>query len=80
MSTFEYNDLYLKCQDTGIYHMFVFDIVDSRKIPTRERNIAQNKMIELMNRIYEKIKKELNIDFDFHLANGYYETNNYSEG
>ena len=144
MSTFEYNDLYLKCQDTGIYHMFVFDIVDSRKIPARERNIAQNKIIELMNRIYEeikhieqttgrqilvfdtdfvsyksnmpfkgfgfkrepflfgdsfgftiyrdsldtetiyhiyeKLKKELNIDFDFHLANGYYETNDYSEG
>ena len=32
MSTFEYNDLYLKCQDTGIYHMYVFDIKDSKKM------------------------------------------------
>ena len=31
MSTFEYNDLYLKCQDTDIYHMFVFDMIGSKK-------------------------------------------------
>ena len=35
---------------------------------------------ETIYHIYEKLKKELNIDFNFHLANGYYETNNYSEG
>lgn len=32
MSTFEYNDLYLKCQNTGKYHVFVFDIISSKKI------------------------------------------------
>lgn len=30
--------------------------------------------------IYEVCKKRLNIDFDFHLCNLYYETNNYGEG
>lgn len=144
MSTFEYNDLYLKCQDTGIYHMFVFDMIGSKKMSPQYRLESQYKMIELMNKIYEtlevletklnkkilvfdrdfvtyksnlpykgfgfkqepflfgdtfgftiyrdsldekliydiyfKIKKELNIEFDFHLSNGYYETNNYLEG
>ena len=144
MSTIEYNDLYLNCQDTGQYHMFVFDIIDSKKMPYHYRCEAQNKMIVLMNMIYEKIqeierinnkkilvfeddfvtyksgithkgfgfkqepflfgdtfgftiyrntlekniiyqiynhfKKTLNIEFDFHLSDGYYETNNYLEG
>lgn len=144
MSTFEYNDLYLKCQDTGLYHMYVFDIIDSKKMSPSTRKEAQIKMIDLMNKIYTKIekiekntgkkilvfeeefvtyksgkdykgfgfkrepflfgdtfgfttyrdsidnnliysiyeyyKKELNITFDFHIADGYYETNNYSLG
>jgi len=142
MSTFEYNDLFLKCQDTGVYHVFTFDIVDSKKMSQTTRNIAQYKLIKLNllmyqeieniekkeNRkilvfekdftnygevrknvfgykqepflfgdligftvyrdtitsvevieIYEKYKKMLNIDFDFHIADGYYETNNYEE-
>ncbi len=144
MSTYEYNHLYLQCQDTGIYHMFVFDIVDSKKMSFEYRNEAQIKMIKLMNRMYktiEKIEKTtgrkilvfdddfvtfksgkkvlgfgfkqepflfgdtfgftiyrdsldkdiiyyiyeyykelLEIDFDFHLADGYYETHDYAEG
>ena len=32
MSTFEYNDLYLKYQNAGKYHVFVFDIISSKKI------------------------------------------------
>ena len=144
MSTFEYNDLYLKCQDTGKYHMFVFDIVDSKKMLKQERIIAQNKMIKLINRIYKTIekiqettnrkilvfeddfvtyksgknykgfgfkqepflfadtvgftiyrdsldknviyyiyeyfKKTLEIDFEFHVVDGYYETNDFCEG
>ena len=31
MSYEEYNDLFLKCQDIGKYHVFTFDIVDSKK-------------------------------------------------
>lgn len=144
MSTFEYNDLYLKCQSTGMYHMFIFDIVNSKNMTYYYRKEAQRKMIKLMTKIYKAIekiekcnnrqilvfdkefvafesqrnykgfglkqepflfgdtfgftiyrdsldkeiiyyiyeyyKKELEIDFDFHLADGYYETNDYSEG
>ena len=144
MSTFEYNDLYLKCQDTGLYHMYIFDIVGSKKMSFKKRQEAQIKTIDLMNKIYntlekiekindkrilvfeedfityksgkdykgfgfkiepflfgdtfgfttyrdsidnEKIysiyeyyKKELNIDFEFHIADGYYETNDYGLG
>lgn len=144
MSTFEYNDLYLKCQDTAKYHMFVFDIVESKRMSKEERVIAQNKMIKLMTRIYKTIekiqettnrkilvfeedfvayesgkdfkgfglkiepflfadtfgftiyrdsldkdviyyiyeyfKKSLDIDFEFHVQNGYYETNDFVEG
>lgn len=143
MSTYEYHDLFLKCQDTGLYHVFTFDMVNSKNMSIEYRKNAQPKLISLMLKIYEKIKniekrtnkkilvfedgfystfdhvrrgfglkqepfiigdmfgftvyrdsistetiyylyekykKELGIDFDFHLANGYYETNDYSEG
>ena len=30
--------------------------------------------------IYQKYKQELNISFDFHLADAYYETNKWEEG
>ena len=32
MSTSEYNDLFLKCQSIGMYHMFCFDIVGCKKM------------------------------------------------
>ena len=144
MSTFEYNDLYLKCQNTGIYHMFVFDMIGSKKMTFTYRKEAQEKMIELMLRIYKTIKnieinenkkilvfeedfvsyesnlpykgfgfkqepfifgdtfgftiyrnslskdkiyqiyhyykENLDIEFDFHLADGFYETNDYTKG
>lgn len=141
MSTYEYNDLFFKCQSTGLYHVFVFDIKDSKKI--KDREYAQIQLIKLIILIYQKIQKkeleqnkkilvfeedftyfgesvskvlgykqepflygdaigftiykdsiekaevinifnqskeELNIDFDFHYADGYYETNDYEEG
>ena len=144
MSTSEYNDLYLKCQETGRYHMFVFDMVDSKKMSFPFRRKAQVQMVQLMRNmyrniqeieyltnkkilvfeddfvefdsgksfngfgfkqepfifgdtfgftihrdsldkdfiyyLYEKNKQELGIEFDFHLADGYYETNDYVEG
>lgn len=57
MSTFEYNDLYLLCQDTGKYHMFVFDMIDSRKMDSPKRQKAQIQMIKLMTRIYKTIER-----------------------
>ena len=144
MSANEYHDLYLKCQSTGKYHMFLFDMVGSKKMPTEKRQLAQIQMLDLLNRMYESIqeieketgkkilvledgfvtyksnkpyrgfgmkqepfvlgdmfgftvyrdtlsedivyylyekhKQEIGIDFDFHLANGYYETSDYGEG
>ena len=143
MSTFEYNDLYLKCQNNGTYHVFIFDIINSKNMDKEYRYLAQLHLIKLMNNIYEELKKIeqtqnkkilvfeedfitfesnqpsktfglkqepflfgdtfgftvytnsieketiykiynhqkrlLNIDFDFHLADGLYETNDYSE-
>ena len=144
MSTIEYYDLFLKTEKNGIYHMFVFDIVNSKKMDNKTRENAQIKMQELMNCIYnsikeielnnnkkillkneivpynekdkvklkfgflyepflfadtfgftvyretitkeeilflyEKFKKILEIDFEFHIKDGYYETNKYEEG
>lgn len=143
MSTSEYFDLYEKAQTNGKYNMFCFDIVDSKKMSSQSRQVAQNEMIKLMlkmysdikeielktnkkilvtndgivqygytslNKIgmlvepfilgdmfgftvyrdsiekelilelYKKNKEELKIDFDFHIKDGYYETNKYEEG
>lgn len=143
MSTHEYNDLFIKCQTTGKYHVFTFDIKGSKKMEITERAQTQYKLIELNlmmykmiqekekteNRkilvfeegfskfgeyrlnefgckqepflfgdligftvyrdsitnnevieIFNKCKNALNIDFEFHLADGYYETNNWLEG
>lgn len=146
MSTYEYNDLFLKCQNTGKYHVFTFDIEGSKKMSyngVNERLEVQYKIIELAMMMYKiiqekelkenkkilvfeseftrlgeprlnifgykqepfllgdvigftvyrdtittnevieifnKCKKALNINFEFHLADGYYETNNWVEG
>ena len=146
MSTHEYNDLFLKCQKTGKYHVFTFDIEGSKKMTyngANERLEAQYKIFELAMMMYKiiqkkelkenkkilvfeseftklgeprlnvfgykqepfmfgdligftvyrdtitneevieifnKCKKALNINFGFHLADGYYETNNWVEG
>ncbi len=147
MSSFEYIDLFNKAQDTGIYHMFTFDMVGSKKMSSDERFYSQEKMIELMMKIFNHLKEiekktnkrilildcidieeidkityknqsrfgilhepfcygdtfgftiyrdslsveevldiynlykeELQIDFNFHIADGYYETNLWEEG
>lgn len=146
MSTYEYTDMFIESQDKGNYHMFVFDIVDSKKMTPETRRIVQVQMEELMIKIYneikqievhsktkilvtnidnivsyeerqkvnnkfgmlfepwlfadtfgftiyrnsipkniilfiyEKYKQELNITFDFHIADAYYETNKWEEG
>lgn len=144
MSSIEYNDLFLLCQNTGKYHMFTFDMVASKAMDKETRTLAQRKMITLMKymyqllmdiqektqkkilvfeedfisydsgtyvkgfgmkqepfligdvfgftiyrdsidkdiilNIYQYFKDALEIDFDFHVADGYYETNDYSLG
>jgi len=143
MSTYEYNDLFLKCQETGKYHAFCFDIIGSKKMDCKTRGEAQLKIIELIFMVYRKIEKKqleenkkilvfeeeftklgeqrlnvfgykqepfiygdligltvyrnsitsaevidifntcknvLGIDFEFHVADGYYETNDWIEG
>ena len=62
MSSFEYNDLLLKCQDTAPYHLFTFDIVESKKMDKETRSKAQYKLRDLailnykMLEYIEKIK------------------------
>lgn len=141
MSTYEYNDLFLKCQDTAPYHVFTFDIKNSRKIMDGEVKIKSLKLISMIYKaiqkkekeenkkilffgegyttleevvrpncfgykqepfmlgdligftvyrdsisreevlkIFNESKKTLEIDFEFHLADGYYETDDYAEG
>jgi len=143
MSAHEYNDLFLKCQETGKYHIFTFDIEGSKKMERKTRYDVQYKIIELAMMMYKiiqqkelkenkkilvfeneftklgeprlnvfgykqepfmfgdligftvyrdtitneevieifnKCKKKLEIDFEFHIADGYYETNNWVEG
>lgn len=145
MSTYEYNDLFFKAQVSGQYNMFIFDMVDSKKMENATRKLAHNKMIELMLRMYDYIRelenstrkkillvdkeivsynnsldvmykfgmlmepflfgdafgftiyrnslskdeiieiyhqcrKELEINFCFHVIDGYYETNKWEEG
>ena len=140
MSTFEYNDLFLRCQETGIYHVFTFDVKNSKKINSSDREQLQYKLIELILTMYKmlqkkekkkilvfeedfshlednkktngfglkiepfilgdmvvlttykdsitneeilslfnKLKNDLEIDYDFHINDGYYETNDWVE-
>lgn len=57
MSTSEYPDLFLKCQNTVKYHVFTFDMVNSKNMPIEYRKNAQIKITNLMLKIYEEIKK-----------------------
>lgn len=146
MSTYEYYDLCKKAQNNikSKYHVFVFDIIGSKKMNREERCSAQYKMEKLMLKIYGELKNieqienkkillsedvvcyeerdetknkfgllyepflfadtfgftvyngsisdeevleiynrcklEMDIDFDFHVNNLYYETNDYGDG
>ena len=64
MSSFEYNDMLLKCQKTAPYHVFTFDIVDSKKMDRETRNKAQYKFRDLVilnYKLLELIEKKRNI-------------------
>ena len=139
-----YVDLFLKCQESGKYRIFTFDIKNSQQMNNEKRYIAQKQIFSLIDNIYndlkkieetqdkkillneegythfkeqnknsgfafkyepfcigdmvgltiyngsidndvvyqifEKNKKELNIDFDFHINSGVYETDDYGLG
>lgn len=47
MSYFEYNDLFMKCQENGKYHVFCFDIVDSKEMDKKLRYEVQYLLFEL---------------------------------
>jgi len=60
MSTIEYNDLFFKCQNTGKYHVFIFDIKDSKTIENRHE--VQYQIIELIQNVYKRIQKQEEIE------------------
>lgn len=136
MSYHEYNDLFDACQNTAPYHMFIYDVQNSKAIQDKNR---QEKLLLLIHTVYQRIlqleqvrkqtiihrnslfdddnpigylrepilidgdtigftimrdsmtadevnelfyqvREELNIPYEFHLADGYYETDLYEEG
>lgn len=63
MSSFEYYDLFLKSQNNGEYHMFTFDLKDSKKMNSNDRLDAMYKMRHMLKDIYNYLKEvELIID------------------
>ena len=54
MSSFEYYDLFLKSQNNGEYHMFTFDLKDSKKMNSNDRLDAMYKMRHMLKDIYNK--------------------------
>ena len=56
MSTNEYNDLFIKAQKDGPYHMFVFDMINSRSYDKEARQVAMEKTESLMMHIYDHLQ------------------------
>ena len=50
----EYEDLFIKCQDTAPYHMFLYDVVNSRN---ELDNRTRSKILELLFNVYERIQR-----------------------
>jgi|LSQX01.2.fsa_nt_gb hypothetical protein len=55
MSYSEYDDLFLKARQTGEYHIFLFDIKGSRKIPFNKRNRIQIEAKRLILSVYKRL-------------------------
>ncbi|MDD2434888.1 MAG: hypothetical protein PHO63_01395 [Bacilli bacterium] len=53
MSYNEYNDMFLKCQDSGPYKMYTYDVIDSKKI--KDSNITTN-LYNLIFLVMDKIR------------------------
>lgn len=61
MSYTEYKDMFLDCQDTAPYHLFIFDIANSRNIKDYSRNSNISKLIFQLYKKIEQIEKQQNI-------------------
>lgn len=57
MSSFEYYDLFLKCQSSGKYQIITFDMVNSKLINPQKRNVLQAKMLILIETLYDQIQQ-----------------------
>lgn len=59
MSTSEYNDLFLKCQSTTApYHVYTFDIKDSKQMDSITREIARQKLLKFITLFYNKLYRK----------------------
>ena len=56
MLSCEYNDMLLQCQKTAPYHVFTFDIVESKKMDNETRLKAQYKFRDLVLLNYKMIE------------------------
>lgn len=56
MSYTEYYDFFEKCQDTAPYHLFVFDVVGSKKIYNEDGENYLSKITLLIDTLYKKIE------------------------
>lgn len=80
MSYYEYDDLYEKCQNTGLYHLFCFDIKNSKNCHDNKIEI----LYTLLHRLYlvlESLEKELERPFlvrESPLLLGIYQNGHYS--
>ena len=54
MSYTEYKDLFERAQINGQYHLFIYDIVNSRKGITQEE---RGRILKLIFQVYEKIEE-----------------------
>ena len=60
MSSYEYNNMFLKCHKTAPYHVFVFDMKYSKKMSDMTRKISRIKLLKFITLMYNKIyRKEL---------------------
>lgn len=59
MSTSEYNDLFIKCQNDpdAIYQVFTFDLVNSRNLNNIDLKEAEDSLVQIIKEVYLIIKK-----------------------
>ena len=55
MSYYEYKSLFDRCQKDAPYHLFVYDMVNSRQV--KDMNKRQSDVARLLFAVYEEIKK-----------------------
>ena len=56
MSTDEYNDMFLRCQATGMFHMFTFDLKNCKSMDPETLNDAEFKLVQLVLRTYKQLQ------------------------